>query len=138
MLSAARRSTVSGSLPTALTSLAIFVMGLVSISETTQGGSLAGTEGQLIETAIRQGGLLLVLVIVLFFYRRDYHYLTEFFKEQNDRLFEIVNNNTKALTDDAAATREMSIVMHQAKNVMAQMFPDRRRDEDLPGPRRPQ
>jgi hypothetical protein len=118
---------------------AIFIAGLVTTSDY-QGGKavppVSGTEG-LLEMAIRQGGLLLVLVVVLFFYRRDYVKLTDFWQKQSDQwatqtamLVELTKGTTRALTDDAAATREMSIVMHQAKNVMAAYLPGRR-DDDL-------
>lgn len=102
-----------------------------SAASSQPGGSpvpVPGTE-QFLDIAIRQGGLLLVLVIVLFFYRRDYHYLTEFWKQQNDTLVELVAANTKAQTDTAAALRETSVVVHQAKTVMATHLPHRR-DED--------
>jgi hypothetical protein len=122
---------------------AIFVAGLVttSIEQGVNSVPPTGSE-QLFEVALRQGGLLLVLIVVLFFYRRDYVKLTDFWQKQSDQwqaqtkiIVELVQGTTKALTDDAAATREMSIVMHQAKNVMAAWGPSRR-DDDLP-PRRP-
>lgn len=117
---------------------AIFVAGLVTTS-VEQGVNTVPPTGseQLFEVALRQGGLLLVLIVVLFFYRRDYVKLTDFWQKQSDQwaqqtavIVELVRGTTKALTDDAAATREMSVVMHQAKNVMARLDVPRRRDED--------
>jgi hypothetical protein len=116
---------------------AIFVAGLVTTSVEQGVNSVPPTGSeQLFEVALRQGGLLLVLIVVLFFYRRDYVKLTDFWQKQSDQweaqtkiIVELVAGTTKALTDDAAATREMSVVMHQAKNVMAVYLPNRRDDD---------
>lgn len=120
---------------------AIFVAGFFTTAQGAPVTPVSGSE-QIVETAIRQGGLLLVLIVVLFFYRRDYVKLTDFWQQQTEMwrkqtemLVELVRGATQALTDDAAATREMVIVMHQAKTVMATHLP-KRRDEDEDDPRR--
>jgi hypothetical protein len=129
------RATVAGA--------AIFTAGLITTMDNQGGPTMTPVPGgeQLLEMAIRQGGLLLVLIVVLFFYRRDYVKLTDFWQKQSDQwatqtkiIVDLVAGTTKALTDDAAATREMSVVMHQAKNVMAAYLPNRRDDDT---PRRP-
>lgn len=84
----------------------------------------------MVEWAIKQGGALVVLVIVLYFYRRDYHVVTDFWKDQNRQLTELVISSTKAQTDTANALRENNIIVHQAKNVMAKYLT--REDDILP------
>lgn len=82
----------------------------------------------LVEWAIKQGGALLVLLVVLFFYRRDYHGVTDFWKEQNKIVTELVIASTKAQADMTNALRENNMIVHQAKNVLQQMVPPERRD----------
>lgn len=96
------------------------------------GAPVAGTE-PILEYAIRQGGTLLVLIVVLFFYRRDYRALTDYWRDQNKLMLALVEGNTKAQTDTAAALREQSVVVHQAKNVMRQYLPRRRDGEESEG-----
>lgn len=118
-----------------VTAGSLFIAGVISTQQgpvppPTPGAPVLTGPEQILEIAIRQGGLLLVLIVVLFYYRRDYRTLTDFLKDQNDKFYDIIGANTKALTDDAAATREMSIVMHQTKNLLAQRVPLRRGNDD--------
>lgn len=87
-------------------------------------------EARLFQVAVQQGGLLLVLVIVLFFYRRDYLYLTSFWKDQNTIVTNLVAENTKATTEMATAMRENTVVVQQAKTVMATHLPRKRAEDD--------
>jgi hypothetical protein len=87
-----------------------------------------GQEPLIIE-GLRQGGLLAVILIVLFFYRRDYARLTDFWKEHNAQMMDLVRSNTKAQADTASALSQNTVVVHQAKQVMAQHFPSRRGED---------
>lgn len=79
--------------------------------------------------AVREGGAFVVILVILFFYRRDWKTATEFWKEQNVLTTQLVAAATKAQTETAAALRENTTVVHQAKHVMQKYLPSRR-DED--------
>lgn len=92
--------------------------GGAAATEDTGGATAVAGETSFIEFAIRQGGALGVLAVVLWFYRRDYKALTEFWKQQNELTTRLVEDNTKAQTDMAAALRENTTVVHGAKNAI--------------------
>jgi hypothetical protein len=74
----------------------------------------------MLEFAIRQGGAIAVLMLVLFYYRRDYRELVSYKTERDRLLFELVKESTKANVEMAAAIRENNVIVHQAKNLLAQ------------------
>jgi hypothetical protein len=82
----------------------------------------------LAQWAVQQGGFLVVILVILFFYRRDWKTATEFWKDQTKVSHDLAATCATAVADNAAATRENTVVMHQAKNVIAHYYPERRTD----------
>lgn len=95
------------------------------------GGAEVGAADQvsIAQWAVREGGAFVVILVILFFYRRDWKTATEFWREQNVLTTNLVIAATKAQTETAAALRENTTVVHQAKHVMQRYLPTRR-DED--------
>jgi hypothetical protein len=99
-------------------------------------GQVAGEQGNqavpstdpspIIQWAIQQGGAFVVVLVILFFYRRDWKTATEYWQAQNAITTNLVTESTKANTDVAAALRENTTVVHQAKNVMQRYLPEGR------------
>jgi hypothetical protein len=82
-------------------------------------GTPQGSES-MVEFAIRQGGAIVVLMIVLFYYRRDYRELVSYKAERDRLMIELVKESTAANVEMASAIRENNVIVHQAKNLMAQ------------------
>lgn len=80
----------------------------------------------LIQWGLREGGAFAVILVILFFYRRDWKTAVEFWRDQHAITTKLVQDNTVAQTETAAALRENTVVVHQAKNVLARM--EQRRD----------
>jgi hypothetical protein len=75
----------------------------------------------IMQWAVREGGAFAVILVILFFYRRDWKTAVEFWRDQHATTTQLVQDNTRAQTETAAALRENTVVVHQAKNVLAAM-----------------
>lgn len=93
------------------------------------------SEQTIAQWALEKGGAFAVILIILFFYRRDYVQLTDFWRAQSETMKDLVEENTKAQTETAAALRENTVVVHQAKNVMQKYLPERGIDDGRSGRR---
>ena len=86
-----------------------------------------------IEKIAREGGFFALVLILLYFYRRDTKWATEFWKEQAARNADMIEANAKQNENVANAIRESTVVMHQAKSIMArQLRAANHREEDTP------
>lgn len=94
----------------------------VQLSGETQGDNVG--ESAFIQWALKEGGAFGVILVILFFYRRDWKAATEYWQQQNAITTKLVQESTMANSDMAAAMRENTVVVHQAKNVMARYLPN--------------
>lgn len=60
---------------------------------------------------LTKGGSFAVIFILLFFYRRDWRTAVDFWKDQHKTTTELVQQATKAQTDNSAAIRENSMLI---------------------------
>lgn len=117
--------------------LALFLVGVVTISGQPGGGAAAVTAGPagdgaaanpggkavnrgeltILQWGIREGGAFAVILIILFFYRRDWKAATEFWKDQHTVTTQALIEVTKAQTDTAAALRENTQALRQLRGV---------------------
>lgn len=81
-------------------------------------GGAAVSEGGIIEFALRQGGALAVLLVVLWFYRRDYKSLADFWKQSDGEKSRLIEELTRAQTEQSGAMREMSQAMRDNTSVV--------------------
>ncbi len=77
------------------------------------------------------------MLVLLYFYRRDTKWATEFWREQAAQNIQyarenalIIKENTKSNQDVSNVVAQNTVVMHQAKRVMAERLPPLRRDTD--------
>lgn len=92
----------------------------------------APTPDTFIDFAARNGAAGAILALVLFFYRRDWRELTDYKGQRETSLTLTVAENVKALTEMSAALRENTIVVHQAKNILASHIGPATRAGDRP------
>ena len=107
------------------------LIGGVAMSVTIWAQNIPSTDSISFDRAIREGGLLAIVVLLLAFMRRDKGWEVAFWKGQSERMETLITNNTVALTKMEGSLAQNTVVMHQAKNIMARQLrePDHR-DED--------
>ena len=88
-----------------------------------------GDKLTLLQWGIREGGAFVVILVILFFYRRDWNTAVNFWRDQHAITTQLVQEATKAQAETAAALRENNVVVHQAKQTLQTLLPNRR-DED--------
>jgi len=94
-----------------------------------QGGTMPSVDPNqitLMQWAAKEAPAYVVILVILFFYRRDWKTAVDFWRDQHTITTKMVQENTVAQTETAAALRENTTVVHQAKHVMAKYLPERR------------
>jgi hypothetical protein len=57
-----------------------------------------GSELGIVESALKQGGLLAAMILILIFYRRDWAKLNVYQQQTNDQLMKLVQENITVMT----------------------------------------
>ena len=84
-----------------------------------------------LEKSLEKGGFFALVLILLYFYRRDTKWATEFWKDPAVHHADVIEKNAIQGESVANAIRENTVVMHQAKNIMArQLRESNNRDDD--------
>jgi len=85
----------------------------------------------LLERVAREGGFFAIVLILLYFYRRDTKWATEFWKERAEENAKMIAENARSQSELAAALRENNVIVHQAKNIIAEYYPGRRSSDSV-------